>query len=102
MGFFGYQQYNAVPTGDQLLLPGSTGNLGNYDDPQLDKLIQATLHSDDKNAFAAYEDYAVKTLPGQINMPLRTYIEVVDKKLGGVAFPAVQTARSPEEWYFTK
>lgn len=102
MGFFGYQQYNAVPTGDQLLLPGSTGNIGNYDDPQLDKLIQATLHSDDKNAFAAYEDYAVKTLPGQINMPLRTYIEVVDKKLGGVAFPAVQTARSPEEWYFTK
>ncbi|SEP02655.1 ABC transporter substrate-binding protein [Amycolatopsis saalfeldensis] len=102
MGFFGYQQYNAVPTGDQLLLPGSTGNIGNYDDPQLDKLIQATLHSDDKNAFAAYEDYAVKSLPGQINMPLRTYIEVVDKKLGGVAFPAVQTARSPEEWYFTK
>ncbi|WP_328608477.1 ABC transporter substrate-binding protein [Amycolatopsis sp. NBC_00345] len=102
MGFFGYQQYNAVPTGDQLLLPGSTGNIGNYNDPKLNSLIQATLHSDDKNALAAYEDYAVNTLPGQINMPLRTYIEVVDKKLGGVAFPAVQTARAPEEWYFTK
>ncbi|QRP43491.1 ABC transporter substrate-binding protein [Amycolatopsis sp. FDAARGOS 1241] len=102
LGYFGYQQYNAVPTGDQLLLPGSSGNIGNYDDPQLDELIDATLHSDDKNAFAAYEDYAAKTLPGQINMPLRGATEVVAKNLGGVAFPAVQTARSPEEWYFTQ
>ncbi|MFI5613081.1 ABC transporter substrate-binding protein [Amycolatopsis sp. NPDC051903] len=102
LGYFGYQQYNAVPTGDQLLLPGSVGNIGNYDDPQLDKLIDATLHSDDKNAFAAYEDYAAKTLPGQVNMPLRGATEVVAKNLGGVAFPAVQIARSPEEWYFTK
>jgi peptide/nickel transport system substrate-binding protein len=102
IGFFGYQQYNAVPTGDQLLLPGSSGNLGNYNDPQLNSLINATLRSDDKSAFANYEDYAVKTLPGQINMPLRTYMEVVAKNLGGVAYPPVQTARSPEEWYFTK
>lgn len=102
IGFFGYQEYNAVPSGDQLLLPGASGNIGNYDDPQLDSLIQATLHSDDQSAFAAYEDYAVKTLPGQINMPLRTYMEVVDKNLRGVAFPAVMTGRSPEDWYFTK
>ncbi|GAA3525322.1 hypothetical protein GCM10022222_05210 [Amycolatopsis ultiminotia] len=102
MADFGYQEYNAVPTGDQLLLPGSTGNVGNYNDPQLNKLIDATLHSDDKNAFAEYEDYAVRTLPGQINMPMRSAIEVVAKDLGGVSFPAVQTARAPEEWYFTK
>ncbi|HET6504034.1 MAG TPA: ABC transporter substrate-binding protein [Amycolatopsis sp.] len=102
LGYFGYQQYNAIPTGDQLLLPGSSGNIGNYDDPKLDQLIDATLHSDDPSAFAAYENYAVQTLPGQINMPLRTYMEVVAKNMGGVAFPVVQTARSPEEWYFTK
>jgi peptide/nickel transport system substrate-binding protein len=102
IGFFGYQQYSAVPTGDQLLLPGSVGNIGNYNDPKLNSLIDATLHSDSKSAFADYEDYAVKTLPGQINMPLRTYMEVVAKNLKGVAFPAVQTARAPEEWYFTK
>ncbi|MGH3492987.1 MAG: ABC transporter substrate-binding protein [Sciscionella sp.] len=102
IGFFGYQQYLAVPTGDQLLLPGSVGNMGNYNDPRLNSLIKATLHSDKKSAFADYENYAVKTLPGQINMPLRTYMETVVKNLNGVAFPAVQTARSPEEWYFTK
>ncbi|MFD2420828.1 ABC transporter substrate-binding protein [Amycolatopsis pigmentata] len=102
LGYFGYQQYNAVPTGDQLLLPGSSGNLGNYDDPKLDSLIAATLHSDDKAAFAAYEDYAAKTLPGQINMPMRSSMRVVAKNLGGVTFNAVTTARSPEEWYFKK
>ncbi|WP_225724621.1 MULTISPECIES: ABC transporter substrate-binding protein [unclassified Nocardia] len=102
IGFFGYQEYDAVPTGDQLLLPGASENIGNYSDPKLTELINATLHSDDKAAFANYEDYAVKTLPGQINMPLRTYMEVVAKNLGGVAFPANQTARSPEDWYFTK
>lgn len=102
IGYFGYQEYNAVPTGDQLLLPGSGQNIGNYNDPKLTELINATLHSDDKDAMAKYEDYAVKTLPGQINMPLRTYMEVVAKNLGGVSFPAVQTARAPEDWYFTK
>ncbi|MFI5775866.1 ABC transporter substrate-binding protein [Nocardia sp. NPDC051570] len=102
IGFFGYQEYDAVPAGDQLLLPGSSANIGNYNDPKLIELINATLHSDDKAAFANYEEYAVKTLPGQINMPLRTFMEVVAKNLGGVAFPAVQTGRSPEDWYFTK
>ncbi|WP_169813783.1 ABC transporter substrate-binding protein [Nocardia pseudobrasiliensis] len=102
IGFFGYQQYNAVPTGDQLLLPGSSANIGSYNDPKLTELINATLHSDDKKAFADYEEYATRTLPGQINMPLRTYMEVVAKNLGGVAFPAVQTGRAPEDWYFTK
>ncbi|ATL67937.1 ABC transporter substrate-binding protein [Nocardia terpenica] len=102
IGFFGYQEYDAVPTGEQLLLPGASANIGNYSDPKLTELINATLHSDDKSAFAAYEEYAARTLPGQINMPLRTYMEVVAKNLGGVSFPAVQTARAPEDWYFTK
>ncbi len=102
IGYFGFQQYNAVPAGDQLLLPGASENIGNYNDPILTELINATMHSGDKAAFANYQDYAVKTLPGQINMPLRTYMQVVAKNLGGVSFPAVQVARAPEEWYFTK
>jgi peptide/nickel transport system substrate-binding protein len=99
---FGYSTYYAVPTGEQILLPGASGNIMNVDDPKLTALVDATLHSSSPTAFADYETYAAQQLPGQINTPIRYAIEATATNIRGVTYPAVSTGRTPEDWYFVK
>ena len=104
IAYIGYNQYYAVPTAEQLLLPGAPENIMNVNDPKLSSLIDATLHSGSSSAFNDYETYAAQQLPGQINMPMRYYIEATATNIRNTteAYDVVSTGRDPEDWYFVK
>jgi peptide/nickel transport system substrate-binding protein len=101
MGYLGYETFNSVPTGDQLLVPGASQNFAGVDDPKLTDLIHNSLTSSGNSAFQAYETYAAQQLPGAANFPDSYQIYAVSKNVGGVAINPIQSL-DPEDWYFTK
>jgi peptide/nickel transport system substrate-binding protein len=100
---FGGWAYNGPgfePTGEPLFATGAGSNSGNYSNPQMDSLINATHTSSDIATFHNYATYGAQQLPF-IWSPNPYGIEAVSSKLHSVTFNALYTLL-PEYWYFTK
>ena len=100
---FGGWAYNGPgfePTGEPLFATGAGSNSGNYSNPQMDSLINATHTSNDIATFHNYATYGAQQLPF-IWSPNPYGIEAVSSKLHSVTFNALYTLL-PEYWYFTK
>jgi peptide/nickel transport system substrate-binding protein len=88
------------PTGEPLFATGAGSNSGNYSDPTMDNLIDATHTGSNMSAFDQYATYGALQLP-YIWVPSRYWINAVSKKLNGVSFNALWILL-PEYWHFTK
>jgi peptide/nickel transport system substrate-binding protein len=100
---FGGWAYNGPgfePTGEPLFATGAGSNSGNYSNPQMDSLINATHTSNDLATFHNYATYGAQQLPF-IWAPNPYGVEAVSSKLHSVTFNALYTLL-PEYWYFTK
>jgi peptide/nickel transport system substrate-binding protein len=88
------------PTGEPLFATGAGSNSGNYSDPTMDKLIEATHTSSSLSTFNNYATYGAQQLPF-LYQPAPYAIQAVSSKLQGVTFNALYTLL-PEYWHFTK
>ncbi len=91
------------PTGEEIFQTGALGNVGNYSDPAIDKLILATTRTSAAAAPAALEAYAdaVRLQLPDFWQPAPGTLIAVQGNLKGVA-PNAYGYINPEEWYFTK
>lgn len=99
-GGWGFNGPGFEPTGEPLFATGAGSNSGNYSDPQMDKLIQATHTSSSLSTFNQYATYGAQQLPF-IWAPNPYAIQAVSSKLKNVTFNALYTLL-PEYWSFTK
>ncbi|MEP7023178.1 MAG: ABC transporter substrate-binding protein [Actinomycetota bacterium] len=100
---FGGWAYNGPgfePTGEPLFATGAGSNSGNYSDPTMDKLINATHTSPSLSTFQQYATYGAQQVPF-IWAPNPYAIQAVNTKLHGVTFNALYTLL-PEYWSLTK
>ena len=88
------------PTGEPLFATGAGSNSGNYSDPTMDKLIEATHTSSSLSTFNKYATYGAQQLPF-LYQPAPYGIQAVSSKLKDVTFNALYTLL-PEYWHFTK
>jgi peptide/nickel transport system substrate-binding protein len=88
------------PTGEPLFATGAGSNAGNYSDPTMDNLINATHTSSDPSTFSQYATYGAQQLPFIWNPDAYT-VQAVATKLHNVTFSPLFTMY-PEYWYFTK
>ena len=91
------------PTGDEIFQTGALGNVNNYSDPAIDKLITATTTTSAGGAQAAlnaYADQARLQLP-DFWQPSPGTLITVQSNLRGFS-PNAYGFIDPEEWYFTK
>jgi len=84
----------------------STGssNLGGYDDPKADTLINASITSSNPAAVTAEASYLTAQQPG-LFQPNPDLVQVWKKTLSGApsSFESLtQYQLNPEYWYFTK
>jgi peptide/nickel transport system substrate-binding protein len=100
---FGGWAYNGPgfePTGEPLFATGAGSNSGNYTDPKMDQLINATHTSPSLDVFHQYATYTAQQVPF-IWAPNAYGIQAVSNKLKNVTFNALYTLL-PEYWQFTK
>jgi len=90
------------PTGDEIFKTGALGNVNNYSDPAIDKLIAATTTSASgaQAALNAYADQVRQQLP-DFWQPSPGTLITVQSNLHGFS-PNAYGFINPEEWYFTK
>ncbi len=91
------------PTGDEIFQTGALGNVNNYSDPAIDKLITATTTtsaSGARTALNAYADQVRLQLP-DFWQPSPGTLVTVQSNLRGFS-PNAYGFINPEEWYFTK
>jgi peptide/nickel transport system substrate-binding protein len=88
------------PTGEPLFATGAGSNSGNYSDPTMDRLIEATHTSSSLSTFNNYATYGAQQLPF-LYQPAPYAIQAVSSKLKDVTFNALYTLL-PEYWHFTK
>jgi peptide/nickel transport system substrate-binding protein len=88
------------PTGEPLFASGAGSNAGNYSDPKMDNLINATHTSSSLSVFHDYATYGAQQLPFIWN-PNAYTVQGVSSKLHNVTFSPLFTLL-PEYWYFTK
>ncbi|MDI5966199.1 ABC transporter substrate-binding protein [Streptantibioticus silvisoli] len=104
MADFGGFTENNYPSTNTLFNTGGTYNEGSFSDPQLDKLINASMLSTDPNALKNEISLVDADLPG-IFQPNEDRIYAWSPKLSGSpdAFAALtQLMLDPEDLYFTK
>jgi peptide/nickel transport system substrate-binding protein len=91
------------PTGEEIFQTGALGNVNNYSDPAVDKLIQATTKVSSGRPQAALNAYAnaVRLQLPDFWQPSPGTLVTVQSNLDGVA-PNAYGFINPEEWYFTK
>jgi peptide/nickel transport system substrate-binding protein len=99
-GGWGFNGPGFEPTGEPLFATGANSNSGNYSDPVMDRLINATHTSSSPATFSQYATYGAKQLPF-IWAPNPYFVQAVSTKLHNVTFNALYTLL-PEYWYFTK
>jgi peptide/nickel transport system substrate-binding protein len=101
-GGWGFDGPGFEPTGEPLFATGAGSNSGNYSDPTMDKLIQATHTSSSLSVFDQYATYGTQQLPFMwVPQPNPFQIQAVTSTLHGVSFSPMFTML-PEYWYFTK
>jgi peptide/nickel transport system substrate-binding protein len=91
------------PTGEEIFQTGALGNVNNYSDPAIDRLIEATTRSSArgaKRALDAYADAVRRQLPDFWQPSPGTLISFQSNLAG--ATPNAYGYLSPEEWYFTR
>ncbi len=88
------------PTGEPLFATGAGSNAGNYSDPKMDNLINATHTSSSLDVFHSYATYGAQQLPFIWN-PNQYTIQAVSSKLHHVTFGPLFSL-FPEYWDFTK
>jgi len=88
------------PTGEPLFATGAGSNSGNYSNPTMDNLINATHTSSSLSTFDKYATYGAQQLPF-IWAPNAYGIQAVSSKLHNVTFNALYTLL-PEYWQFSK
>jgi peptide/nickel transport system substrate-binding protein len=91
------------PSGDEIFQTGALGNVNNYSDPAIDKLITATTTTPAADAQAALDAYAdqVRLQLPDFWQPSPGTLDTVQVNLHGFA-PNAYGFINPEEWYFTK
>jgi peptide/nickel transport system substrate-binding protein len=96
-------QPDHYPTGDEIFQTGALGNVNNYSDPAIDKLIAATTRAPAGQAQAALGAYAdaVRLALPDFWQPSPGTLITVQSNLHGVV-PNAYGFINPEEWYFTK
>ena len=99
-GGWGFNGPGFEPTGEPLFATGAGSNSGNYSDPKMDQLINATHTDSAMSTFVNYATYGAQQLPF-IWAPNPYAIQAVSSNLHGVTFNALYTLL-PEYWYFTK
>jgi peptide/nickel transport system substrate-binding protein len=88
------------PTGEPLFATGAGSNAGNYSDPKMDNLINATHSSSSLDVFHSYATYGAQQLPFIWN-PNAYMVQAVSSKLHHVTFGPLFSL-FPEYWDFTK
>ena len=100
-GGWGFDGPGFEPTGEPLFATGAGSNSGNYSDPTMDNLINATHTSSSLAVFHKFATYAAQQLPFLWSPNPEPYrIQAVSSKLHGVTFSPLFTML-PEYWYFT-
>jgi peptide/nickel transport system substrate-binding protein len=96
-------QPDHYPTGDEIFQTGALGNVNNYSNPAVDKLIAATTRAPLTGAQAALDAYAdeVRLQLPDFWQPSPGTLITVQSNLRGVV-PNSYGFINPEEWYFTK
>jgi peptide/nickel transport system substrate-binding protein len=96
-------QPDHYPTGDEIFQTGALGNVNNYSDPAVDRLIVATTRAPAGGAQAALNAYAdaVRLQLPDFWQPSPGTLITVQSNLHGVT-PNAYGFINPEEWYFTK
>jgi len=91
------------PSGEEIFQTGALGNVNNYSNPAVDKLILATTRTPAAGAQAALDAYAdqVRLQLPDFWQPSPGTLVTVQANLHGFA-PNAYGFVSPEEWYFTK
>jgi peptide/nickel transport system substrate-binding protein len=91
------------PTGEEIFQSGALGNVNNYSNRGIDKLIEATTKVSTAGSQAALNAYAnaVRLQLPDFWQPSPGTLVTVQSNLGGVA-PNAYGFINPEEWYFTK
>jgi peptide/nickel transport system substrate-binding protein len=91
------------PSGEEIFQTGALGNVNNYSDPAVDRLIVATTRAPASQAQAALDAYA-----NQVRLQLPNFWQpspgtliTVQSNLRGFA-PNAYGFINPEQWYFTK
>jgi peptide/nickel transport system substrate-binding protein len=99
-GTAGSWYFSAFPTGDSLFQTKGGSNFGNYSDPAVDKLINASTTSTSSQAVQDYSAALAKDLP-VIWLPEPDYqISVIKNGLGGFAQDSLANFH-PAEWKWT-
>jgi peptide/nickel transport system substrate-binding protein len=90
------------PSGEEIFQTGALGNVNNYSDPAVDKLIAATTTSSAgaRAALNAYADQVRLQLP-DFWQPSPGSLDTAASNLRGYT-PNAYGFISPQEWYFTK
>jgi peptide/nickel transport system substrate-binding protein len=96
-------QPDHYPSGDEIFQTGAQGNVNNYSDPAIDKLIIATTRATAAGAQAALDAYAdqVRLQLPDFWQPSPGTLVAVSSNLRGFV-PNAYDFISPEEWYFTR
>jgi peptide/nickel transport system substrate-binding protein len=91
------------PSGEEIFQTGALGNVNNFSDPAIDKLILATTRTPAGGAQAALDAYAdqVRLQLPDFWQPSPGALITVQSNLHGFA-PNAYGFINPEEWYFTK
>jgi peptide/nickel transport system substrate-binding protein len=91
------------PSGEEIFQTGALGNVNNFSDPAIDKLILATTRTPAGGAQAALDAYAdqVRLQLPDFWQPSPGTLITVQSNLHGFA-PNAYGFINPEEWYFTK
>ncbi|HLH65247.1 MAG TPA: ABC transporter substrate-binding protein [Solirubrobacteraceae bacterium] len=84
------------PTMDGVFNPGGGFNLGDYNDPIANKLIDTSVFGGDPKAVIAEASYLTKSLP-VFFMPDGDYLLAVSNKVGGP--PEGWTAMTQQQWF---
>jgi peptide/nickel transport system substrate-binding protein len=101
-GGWGYDGPGFEPTGEPLFQTGAGSNSGNYSNPTMDNLINATHTSNSLDVFHQFATYTAQQLP-YLWSPNPEPYEIIasSSKLHNVVYNALFTLL-PEYWYFTK
>jgi peptide/nickel transport system substrate-binding protein len=91
------------PTGEEIFQTGALGNVNNYSDPAIDRLIRATTRTSAAGAQAALNAYAntVRLQLPDFWQPSPGTLMTVQANLRGVV-PNAYGFINPEQWYFVR
>ena len=97
-----------LPTGEPLFNPGASGNAESYSDPQVTRLIQATITGparSEATALTAYDNTSPSSCPSSLPNAdrhiQRRCRNSGREEPGGYAANALGLM-NPEDWYFTR